>query len=77
MSMCWRHLAFHLPVDDHARIITWWDHRAVLAAKLLGGSQGDRFRTFSLFASNQSAREYDEIVAFRVRDLRPDAYAGD
>ena len=40
----------------------------VLQSKLLGGSQGDRFRTFSLFASDQSAREYDEIVAFRVRD---------
>ena len=52
----------------HCGGITEWSCRA----KLLGGSQGDRFRTFSLFASDQSAREYDEIVAFRVRDLQPE-----
>ena len=65
-------LAFHLPVDDHAHIITVVGSQSGPPAKLLGGSQGDRFRTFSLFASDQSAREYDEIVAFRVRDLQPE-----
>src|SRR6266446_4068086 len=65
-------LAFHLPVDDHARIITIVGSQSGPAAKMLGSSQGDRFQTFSLFASDQSAREYDEIVAFRVRELQPE-----
>jgi len=64
-------LAFHLPVDEHARIVTVVASQGAPLEKLRGGAEGDRFRLFSLFASEQSAREYDEIVAWRVRDLAP------
>lgn len=65
-------LAFHLPVDDHARIITIVASQSETPRKLSGGASGDRFRTFPLFSREESAREYDEIVAFRVRDVKPD-----
>lgn len=65
-------LAFHLPVDDRARVTTVVASQSAPPAKLSGGATGDRFRTFPLFAREESAREYDEIVAFRVREVRPD-----
>src|SRR5262245_19109423 len=65
-------LAFHLPVDDHARIITIIASQSSLPRKLSGGSSVDRFCTFPLFAKEGTEREYDEIVAFRVREVKPD-----
>ncbi len=65
-------LSFHLPVDDKARIITVIASQAPPPAKLTGGDIGDRFKLFSLFASEYSAREYDVIVAKRIRDIRED-----
>ncbi len=64
-------LAFHLPVDEHARILTVIASQGVPPEKLRGGAAGDRFALRPLFASEDSAREYDEIVAWRVRDLAP------
>ena len=65
-------LAFHLPVDDHARIIAIVASQSAPPGKLGGGAQGDRFRTFPLFAREGTEREYDEIVAFRVREILSD-----
>ncbi len=65
-------LAFHLPVDDHARIITIIASQSSPPRKLSGGASGDRFRTFPLFAKEGTEREYDEIVAFRVREVKSD-----
>ncbi|MGH9752779.1 MAG: hypothetical protein ACREA2_08335, partial [Blastocatellia bacterium] len=65
-------LAFHLPVDDHARIITIIASQSSPPRKLSGGASGDRFRTFTLFSKEGTEREYDEIVAFRVREVKPD-----
>jgi len=65
-------LAFHLPADDHARIITIIASQSSPPRKLSGGASGDRFRTFPLFAKEGTEREYDEIVAFRVRELKSD-----
>lgn len=65
-------LAFHLPVDERLRIITVVASQSAPPGKLAGGAQGDRFRTFPLFASEQSSHEYDEIVAFRVREIKQD-----
>jgi hypothetical protein len=65
-------LAFHLPVDDRARIITIIASQSSPPRKLSGGASGDRFRTFPLFAKEGTEREYDEIVAFRVRELKSD-----
>jgi len=65
-------LAFHLPVDDHARIVTVVASQAPPPAKLMGGARGDRFKMMSLFAGEHSAREYDAIVSAVVRDVLPD-----
>src|SRR5882724_5952226 len=65
-------LAFHLPVDDHARIITIVASQAPPPAKLMGGTRGDRFKMMSLFAGEHSAWEYDAIVADVVREIVPD-----
>jgi hypothetical protein len=65
-------LAFHLPIDEHARIITVLASQAPPPAKLMGGARGDRFKMMSLFASEHSAREYDAIVAHVVREVLPD-----
>ena len=65
-------LAFHLPVDDHARIVTVVASQAPPPAKLMGGARGDRFKLISLFAGEHSAWEYDAIVADVVRDVQPD-----
>ena len=47
-------LAFHLPVDDHARIVTVVASQAPPPAKLMGGARGDRFKLISLFAGPAS-----------------------
>src|SRR5581483_1617263 len=65
-------LAFHLPVDDHARVVTLVASQATPPAKLMGGARGDRFKVMSLFAGEQSAREYDAIVSSVVRDVPPE-----
>ncbi len=65
-------LAFHLPVDDHAGIVTLVASQAPPPAKLMGGARGDRFKMMSLFAGEHSAREYDAIVSSVVRDVLPD-----
>lgn len=70
--MYWKTLAFHLPVDDHARIITIVASQAPPPAKLMGGTRGDRFKMMSLFAGEYSAWEYDAIVADVVREIVPD-----
>jgi len=44
-------LAFHLPVDDHARIVTVVASQAPPPAKLMGGARGDRFKLISLRSS--------------------------
>jgi hypothetical protein len=65
-------LAFHLPADDHAFVTTIIASQSAPPAKLSGGATGDRFRTFPLFSREESVREYDEIVAFRVREVKSD-----
>jgi hypothetical protein len=65
-------LAFHLPVDEHARIVTVVASQAPPPAKLMGGARGDRFKMMSLFAGEHSAWEYDAIVADVVREVRLD-----
>jgi hypothetical protein len=62
-------MAFHLPVDEHAKVLTIVASQAPPPAKLMGGARGDRFKTMSLFAGEHNAWEYDAIVASVIREI--------
>jgi len=65
-------LAYYLPVESNMNIITVVASQGECPQKLLGGQKGDRFIVRSLLA-NQNKTDYGEIVAYRVRDIQPNA----
>ena len=65
-------LAYYLPVENHMNILTVVASQGECPMKLLGGQKGDRFIVRSLLA-NQNKTDYGEIVAYRVREARPNA----
>lgn len=65
-------LAYSLPIDNHMNIITVVASQGECPMKLMGGQRGDRFIVRSLLA-NQNKTDYGEIVAYRVRETKPNA----
>lgn len=65
-------LAYYLPVEYNMNILTLVASQGECPQKLLGGQKGDRFIVRSLLA-DQNKTDYGEIVAYRVRDIRPNA----
>jgi len=65
-------LAYYLPVENNLNVITVVASQGECPQKLLGGQKGDRFIVRSLLA-NQNKTDYGEIVAYRVRDVKPNA----
>jgi len=65
-------LAYNLPVENNLNIITLVASQGECPQKLFGGQKGDRFIVRSLLA-NQNKTDYGEIVAYRVRDVRPNS----
>lgn len=65
-------LAYYLPVENHMNVLTLVASQGECPQKLLGGQKGDRFIVRSLLAS-QNKTDYGEIVAYRVREVQPNA----
>ncbi len=65
-------LAYYLPVESHMNVLTLVASQGECPQKLLGEQKGDRFIVRSLLA-NQNKTDYGEIVAYRVREVQPNA----
>ncbi|HOG47969.1 MAG TPA: hypothetical protein PLB78_15175, partial [Anaerolineae bacterium] len=64
-------LGYLLPKDLGLQVYTVVASQSAMAAKLVGGQEGDRFIQMPLLAE-RNAHDYDIIISRRVRGLNPD-----